>query len=406
MKHAPSAWHEQQEWLKEIEAWIGEKLSEGVVHLSWEEVSSRISGSWLWSKGFRLPTIDTKALQQQITDPDHLGTDEISKLVRQGELSEEAANELAKRCRRNFLGPPSKRDRIDDIIELARHGRLTPAQAERQAEQEHLGPLSRKPKAEFNPMKEPYWTMLMVAAWISWRTIDAVREAWNAYRREWHRWSYREDRLPGEGGAKYRLQAGHHLQPHDAVSLLWLQAKEARNPPITPVNESLSLLRERAGAAKIEGSGVRRDTKERSRQLIPAIDWRDLHWRDDIGALGPLADSAVSTVYDDVVFKRDDVLHPLWPEAGVEPAVATPLPPPGTVGPAAAECRGAFVDKYIDDCRAKGLEPTKRGIWSAYGAQKEKLDFTATRDKLENELKERGVITTKLGRPPNKRNGR
>src|SRR5271163_1079121 len=40
----------------------------------------------------------------------------------------------------------------------------------------------------FDPMKEPWWTLPMAAAWVIWRTPAAVRRVWQVYRSEVREW--------------------------------------------------------------------------------------------------------------------------------------------------------------------------------------------------------------------------
>jgi hypothetical protein len=66
---------------------------------------------------------------------------------------------------------------------------MTPAEAEAEASRLGLPKLAKKPDpAEFDPMKEPSWTLIMALAWIMWRTPDAVRNHWDAYRVECEDW--------------------------------------------------------------------------------------------------------------------------------------------------------------------------------------------------------------------------
>ena len=37
------------------------------------------------------------------------------------------------------------------------------------------------PAADHDPTREPFWTPVMAVAWIVWRTLEAVREAWPEY---------------------------------------------------------------------------------------------------------------------------------------------------------------------------------------------------------------------------------
>jgi hypothetical protein len=56
-------------------------------------------------------------------------------------------------------------------------------------------------------MKEEQWTLPMAAAWIAFRTPEAVREWWNSYRAE--RWIWRFEKWQVPGGPVYE---GHFLE--------------------------------------------------------------------------------------------------------------------------------------------------------------------------------------------------
>ena len=58
----------------------------------------------------------------------------------------------------------------DFLIEEARYGRLSPADAEAKAEQYGIGPLAGCPDSDnYEVLREPWWPLPMVMAWISAR---------------------------------------------------------------------------------------------------------------------------------------------------------------------------------------------------------------------------------------------
>ena len=90
---------------------------------------------------------------------------------------------------------PSERDRL---IEEAKYGRLTPDQVELEVGRLGLEPLKFTPNPdEFDPMKEPTWSLIMTLAWVMWRTPDAVREMWDHYRKEFRVWMFTSWQVPG-----------------------------------------------------------------------------------------------------------------------------------------------------------------------------------------------------------------
>ena len=82
----------------------------------------------------------------------------------------------------DFILQPTERDRVLDRLLRAK---MTPKQAEEWALKNHEEPFASRPEpSKFDPMKEIYWTTPMVFRWIRWRSLDAVRDAWDRYRQE------------------------------------------------------------------------------------------------------------------------------------------------------------------------------------------------------------------------------
>lgn len=90
------------------------------------------------------------------------------------------------------LAPDEIREKTRNEI-IARvgigEGKITPEEAEKEAQAAGVGPLaSYPPKDRFDPLKEPDWSLPMTAMWIIYRTPDAVREAWPLFRNEIRDW--------------------------------------------------------------------------------------------------------------------------------------------------------------------------------------------------------------------------
>lgn len=80
---------------------------------------------------------------------------------------------------------PQRRNLLEQVRRLS----LSPWEAERWAEQHNLEPFAKRPSVpDFDPMAEPQWTLPMAAAWFLWRSIDAVRDHSDEYRRSWTVW--------------------------------------------------------------------------------------------------------------------------------------------------------------------------------------------------------------------------
>jgi hypothetical protein len=74
---------------------------------------------------------------------------------------------------------------------LARTNRLqmSPWEAEKWAHERGKEPFARKlGPDDFDPMQQAMWTLPMAAAWLIWRSPDAVRDHWDEYRRQWTVW--------------------------------------------------------------------------------------------------------------------------------------------------------------------------------------------------------------------------
>ena len=73
-------------------------------------------------------------------------------------------------------------DPRDELLELIRTCKITPAEGEAKAALRGLEPLNPPPDpAHFNPASLDDWTFVMAIAWIAGRTLDKVREYWDDY---------------------------------------------------------------------------------------------------------------------------------------------------------------------------------------------------------------------------------
>ena len=168
-----------------------------------------------------------------------------------------------------------KKTQRETLIEDVKHGRLTPEQGEAKASQLGLPRLVDDPDpVNFDPMKEPDWTLPMAAAWIAFRTPDAVREWWDKFRSECLDWHFREWRLPG--GPAYE---GHFLEPRPAATLaLFLQAGQSalRGDPhhgySMSAEDAIDALWVALRQYCFEALGIERQTGERV--TIPFLHWQ------------------------------------------------------------------------------------------------------------------------------------
>jgi hypothetical protein len=97
----------------------------------------------------------------------------------------------------------------DDLITKVQRGEMTPADAESEAKRLGLRSLASEPDPnDYDPMREPFWTLPMAVAWIAYRTQNAVRNWWDEYRKECWDWHFREWRVGPDGP----VHQGHFLE--------------------------------------------------------------------------------------------------------------------------------------------------------------------------------------------------
>src|ERR1700754_2366655 len=114
----------------------------------------------------------------------------------------------------------------DALIDDVRYGRRSPDGAEVEARRLGLEPLANEPApSDFDPMKEPRWTLSMAAAWIAGRSPDTVRKWWDKYRTLC--WIWRSQRWQVPGGPVYD---GHILENPAAPTLALFRLFERADP--------------------------------------------------------------------------------------------------------------------------------------------------------------------------------
>jgi hypothetical protein len=119
---------------------------------------------------------------------------------------------------------PSRRD---ELISLARLGEITPEEAEAEAAANRWEPFAREPDpAEFDPMLEPRWSIVMAVAWIAWRDKRLVRENWAAFRAECRHWVFKPWNQPVENGTRFARREGSFLEPWSGATTIRLALVE------------------------------------------------------------------------------------------------------------------------------------------------------------------------------------
>ena len=188
-----------------------------------------------------------------------------------------------------------------DLVQQVQSGAMTPEDAEAEAERSGIAPLIAQPDpAKFDPMNEVAWTLPMVAAWITFKSLDNVREWWTPYRSEIRYW-----RLLEEGGREWELAS----PPPATLPLMFLS-----NVPIS-LDRVVREIKTAGRAGRIRATGTCTRTNER--REIQAIEWQDLEYV-EAGERDALRFKTTSSHgYDDILFGRDEILEEWPPESGV-----------------------------------------------------------------------------------------
>jgi hypothetical protein len=101
----------------------------------------------------------------------------------------------------------------DDVISLARHGKIKPAEAEAEAKARGWTSFEQRPAdSEYDPMQEARWSMPMALAWIAWRDLHSVREQHAQFRSMCTHWIFREWSAPAKSGVAFEKHNGWFLE--------------------------------------------------------------------------------------------------------------------------------------------------------------------------------------------------
>lgn len=236
----------------------------------------------------------------------------------------------------------------EQLFEDAKYGRITPEQAEEKAALLGLKPFAREPDAaDFDPQKEPWWSLPMTVAWIAWRSIDKVRDNWNAFREECWDWHWRPWRV-GFDGPEYE---GHFLETRPPITMPLLQIAETlacakRELPQSALSttDAVSKLWRALEDGLIEATGI--EIKTVRRIPIPKVEWRDLR-NVEVGRKDVLAHLRTSTnrpVYEEIEFPRNSIMN-LWPpkRGGIADLPLPPQIPPTGAGYMPLYCAAQWI---------------------------------------------------------------
>jgi hypothetical protein len=243
-----------------------------------------------------------------------------------------------------------KPSRRDELITLARYGKVTPEEAEAEAAAHGFGPFEQQPELPaFDPMLESRWAIVMAIAWIAWRDIRLVRENCPEFRSQSTLWLFREWNEPVNNGTAFEARAGWFLENwSEATTLrlaLWEKLRAGRDelPPFRrmSVPEAETAL----WRALSDGLLVAEGKNDQGRPVdIPEREWSFLKLFED-GKRDALKYDPLDTrePFTNVRLKRDDLLR-LWPAAreyepaddgatgAIEPYMLKPISDTGSAG--------------------------------------------------------------------------
>jgi hypothetical protein len=166
----------------------------------------------------------------------------------------------------------STRDWLFDAIAS---GKLEPSNVENSLTAHGLKPLNPEPDPSiFDPLKEPFWTVAMAVAWISWGKAHAVTHQWDKFLQTGGWW--RESRLFGQS------KPGFIREQLSSRSLNWLSLYEVSSSTVTDqhsgqrmtVKEAREALWRRLQNGSIAATGIPEDGS--ARRAIAEHEWQDL----------------------------------------------------------------------------------------------------------------------------------
>lgn len=169
----------------------------------------------------------------------------------------------------------SEHEHRDALIAQVISGQITREEAEAQAARLGLRAIEYRPDPlDFDPMKERFWTPAMAAAWIAYRTPNAVRENWDVYRLKCAHWIYSDAR-------KSAACSGFDLFSFGPATLRRLHLAEILDRPnvtdaryAMPVGNAVDALWQALRESCFEASGI--DVESGKRELIDALRLQDL----------------------------------------------------------------------------------------------------------------------------------
>lgn len=239
----------------------------------------------------------------------------------------------------------------DEILHRAHIGELRPEEAEAEAQKAGVGPLATDPSPDqFDPMKEPYWTLAMALAWIIWKEPNKVRSYWNDYRRECWVWREREHRVPPDG----QVQRGSHLEQEKLVSLhdVWKREAAVSERGDETASTALAEFWKALETGALRASGIRYGKE--LRHEIPPFEWIDLSSVDYAeGRQEAVFSNTGALRFEAVRVARTDV-EAIWPA-------------PPSSAKAAKDCKAFLIEKMKASPTKRTL--TNKQLWNEARAE-------------------------------------
>jgi hypothetical protein len=246
--------------------------------------------------------------------------------------------------------------RRDELISLARYGKITPDEAEAEAKASGFEPFARQPELPaFDPLQESRWTIVQSIAWIAWRDLKQVRENCAGFRSECRHWLWREWNEPVDNGTAFARRQGWFLEQWREATTVRLSMLENwyRSHEQLPGTRQMSVREAEKVLWRALGDGHLGAEALNMEGLpvdIPAREWSYLKLYED-GKRDVLRYDALDRrePFTEVKFRRDDLLR-LWPavEDRSEPSVASAHVEPSMLEP----MEGTETAGYVPLCVA------------------------------------------------------
>jgi hypothetical protein len=216
-------------------------------------------------------------------------------------------------------GPGYKPNRRDELISLARYGKITPQEAEAEAAASGFEPFEQQPELPaFDPMLESRWSIVMAVAWIAWRDLRLVRENCTRFRSQSTYWLFREWNEPVNNGTAFARREGWFLETWSEATTVRLHLLEAilkakdELPPSRRITvpEAEKALWQALSDGHLAAEAL---NSERQPVDVPQREWSYLKLFED-GKRDVLRYDALDrqASFTNAKLKRDDLLR-LWP---------------------------------------------------------------------------------------------